>query len=477
MKNIIIILMAFMLVACIGKTRKMTLEGDVNDDVVFVPKGLVMPETVGSGELSPSNGIRYKGTRSVDPANPPVKLELAAAPADKMLDLADFYTGVEYVKLKHPLSADGVGFMDDKELRLISNGRSSVSASFSSGGYAAGNYLIAGDKYGGYHCYDLSGKYIYSLAIPGRLPEKDETNPNRFRVYEAPFKTLQEINVNGDLCMLTIFGEGTSQNMSLEFHDIPSRKAFTRPYTYTGFVPIPYNSETFFSLYTNPLRTGQPFSFSFGIKSGDTLSRFVSHNPVPTSQGSGYSSPDLGSRTYYGGTLYLRQVYNDTVYRVTSPERLVPAYTLDLGVNRINVATDLYGDKEGKLIPGLWLETGKFVYASHTENENTETTRKDGSVKFFHSYYDKTGKKLYRIPAFGTPQDLLLKSGNDNIIPVPAAAARCGDNSLSVFYTKSRLKGIIDGEGFSSLSKVQQDRVNSLYGDLADDELLVMVLK
>ena len=262
----------------------------------------------------------------------------------------------------------------------------------------------------------------------------------------------------------------------LDFHNITEKKtSVSRPYV--GGRPMQINPETFISYQYNVRATApMPFMYSFDAK-GDTLCQFMSYNPIPEQRSGNATNPDAGNFYYFNNILSIRQPYNDTIYRVTSPNELTPAYIFNFGNQKLDITTALYGDKAGKLIPNRWLEADKFAFIVHTENNDVPNNRTNNLVKFFYSYYDKKEGKLYRIPTDVYPSDFIFSNDIKDGMPISTYQIQVYGDKLYSGYTKAQLEDMTKNKSFSSLSSEQQGKVKSWLTDLADGEMLIMILE
>lgn len=477
MKNGLILLIAFLMIACMGKSRKMTLEGDITQDVAFNPQGLVFADKiVNSGDVTPASGVKYKGVRKADPSDPPVVFDFTTSVPEKKFDLSSYCSEVEYIKLGHPMAGEGVGFIGGKDVRIIYPSGSGMQTDFISKVFITGEYIVAGDPYGGYHCYDASGKYVYTLYVPEKLPDYGEHIITVRK--DTTAMELATLSVHNDMALILSAKGWNKRFGELNCHNFKDRSVYVRPYSERGGQPFVYDSAVFITYSYHPVWASPVFISSLDMKTGDTLSVFKNYNPKPlTDQYLYVESPDNSMLGYYNGKLSVRQAYSDTVYRVETPSVLEPAYVMNFGDKRMNIQTDYYGDRSGRLIPVKWLETDKFVYIGYTEGENTEANRQEGKVKFFNCYYDKADKKLYRMPGNEAFDKMLFESSSVNAIPVLADNARYACGKVYTVYSKSKLESVIDSENFARLPKAQQKKLRSLYEDLGSGELLLVVFK
>jgi len=196
--------------------------------------------------------------------------------------------------------------------------------------------------------------------------------------------------------------------------------------------------------------------------------------------------------------LTIRQAFNDTVYRVTSPSRLLPAYILNFGAYRADIQTFFRGNLSDKLLPGTWKESDRYIlFASdkllpgtwkesdryilfaYTQNRDTHTNRREGNVKFFYSYYDKRSRQLYHFSEdTAIPEnETFMQNPVPDALPFIFSYIDVDDNQLRVCYSKKRLEDIINHKDFASLHPEQQNKLKTIQNELEDNEVLIMILE
>ena len=182
---------------------------------------------------------------------------------------------------------------------------------------------------------------------------------------------------------------------------------------------------------------------------------------------------------YYGDLLTLRQSMNDTVYRMVAPNRLVPVYVLNFGSYRTDVQTYLYGNISEKLLPYIWKEADRYILFVYTQNLDTQNNRNAGSVKFFYAYYDKMSRQLYHFSeGTSTPDnEYFISNPVPDAIPFLLSQVDIEGNQLRVCYSKKRLEALINHKEFAALPPEQQQKLQTIYADLDDSEVLFMILQ
>ena len=486
------------IVGCSGP-KKQTLGPEVENTT----KNVVIKASVSLDSIIPNPGVRHKEERIINSSAPPVKLNLVEKMEEKEIKLSDYYSKVKYIKLKHPFAEQGKSFLGNTLSNIrFEEGGNRLGAGINSLVYITPENIIAGDPYFGYHCYDLEGNFIYTIAVMEQFPEyHKERNEIMATVRKSSTMFINKFSVFGDNCLIyTAKGD----NLRLDLHSIKAQKTyFSRPCDIGNSMLI--DPEVFINYHYNVLATEiEPFMNTYEIQ-GDTLCRFYNYNSLAKPINSSYNNPEKGTFYYYNDILTFRQSFNDTIFRIIPPNQLTAAYILDFGINKIaDVHTALTGDKSGKLMPLDWFETEKFIIIIHTEGFDSQNNRRNKSVRFFYSYYDKLNKKLYRIPNNNAPESFFISNDIIDGIPFLFNNVSINNNTIGTFfkigeqyqpisfmlnqslitgsklytgYTKTLLEKIIKLNNFSSLPDIQQKKTQAMYEEMEDGELLVMIIE
>ncbi|MDR2956196.1 MAG: DUF4933 domain-containing protein [Prevotella sp.] len=473
--RLILLIIFFIFLACGGKGKKQGLVEEVKTEEANLATVYEAEEILDT--IIPAPGVKYKEKRSIDPNNPPIRLSLANSnKEDKNLDVADYYTKVKYVKLKHPLPPDKGAFLGDARVRTYSGHSSTSSRGVNSMVYVTKDKIVAGDGYFGYHCYDWDGKFEYTIASMDKLPNyrpKDRTVEINWDEWDDSSRRIGSISFLEDNCIFYVI---QNKKWKSYFHNMKTRKNYLeRPAV--GGEPYLLNPTTVVSyFYSVHDENDRGFLASLDYK-GDMLCFFMNHNPVVKRQNKASPSPDSRFMYYCNDQLTVRQAYNDTIYRVVSEKQLLPVYTMDFGSQKMDGEIALYGDKSEKMVPYTWIETSDFVFVMHTKDYDCPSNRESGAVVFNYTYYDKASKKLYNIPSHKLPEEYLISNSIEGGIPLIGNNIKANGKLLYIGYTKYQLESIINQKDFSSLTQEQQEKIKSLDNDLGDGEMLVMILE
>ena len=424
-------------------------------------------------------GIKYTESRTIDPANPPIVIDIANRKLNiKKFNVSDYYTNTRYVKLKHPKPATEGNFLFDASIitRIGDRGMTSESG-FNSLFKFTDEYIIAGDSYYGIYCYDTEGNFLYTIEA-NDFPKKYNASENSVSVNMSEVKGFSgELFINKNLCLYKILDDNKKRMLCI--YDLSLKEQIsTKPFELSlNFVDV-NSMSTIAGYFYHPLDTTRNFLFTYDIK-GDTLCRFPSYNPIAERKGRNFFSLPLTDIYYYNEQLTIRQSIHDTIFRVVSPNRIVPAYVLNFGTYKVDVRTVLTEEQPEKMRTASWKETDRFILFVYTQGRNAPINRRNGIVKFFYSYFDKKSRQLYHLNegTTATENEILIENPIPNALPFLLSQVNIDNNLLFVCFSKKRLEEIIKNKGFSSLPTEQQNRLKTTQKELDDNEVLIMFLE
>ena len=444
MKSLYYLLLFLLVVSC-GKNKRPGL----SDKELFAQK-----ETTDTIKQSTNNsdtatyvvppGIKFKESRAIDPANPPVVLDIANRKLNiKKFNLGDYYSKVRYVKLKHPMPVTEGNFLFDANYYITMENGSMSGDGLCSQFIFMKDSIIAGDVFFGYYSYDNDGKFLHTI------------------------KTYDFSKVYDDV----------QNKISYNYDDY--KRAMKNGSTNKNNNRFRVNDETMASyVYNRRDTTSNDFLFTFDLK-GDTLCRFRNYNPKydPGKKRLPISWNDPPNIYFYKGIPTVRQSMNDTVYRIIAPNQLTPAYILKLGAYKLDI--DLAEDFSNKFFPDKWEETDKYVLFTYNKDRDFPNNRAKGNVKFFYSYYDKKNHQFYHFSEGTTMPDdqFFMENPLPDGLPFILSYVDISDNQLRVFYSKKRLENIIKNKQFASLSPEIQNKLKTIQNELSESEVIIMILE
>jgi hypothetical protein len=217
---------------------------------------------------------------------------------------------------------------------------------------------------------------------------------------------------------------------------------------------------------------------------GDTLSKFTLKEKLVNYTKSLQRGTDGGTQYEENGSLYIRPAFNDTVFRITPPNRMTPAYILNLGNYKVTKQQGVDPDFNltGKIIPGDWAETKNYIFMTFTKDDyDCPNTRKNKTVKIYHALYSKKTDKLTLIT--GDPYNYspeILENNIDGGVPVwPAFYMVSKNGEIMISLKGQELKDRINSEMFrlSKASEAKKNELKKLASVVSEDEDILMIVK
>ena len=417
----------------------------------------------------PPAGTKYTEIRSIDPVKPPANIEIVANLENKKaFKLSDIASSVKYIYLEQPPD----------------NKFSSISNFLSDEGHIFVNAMQ------GLFCYSAEGKYLYTLCT------------NEFE--ESSLGTLKVsglINnadlLNGRLIFRTrhnSMDEGITDVM-LNVYDVKE-----------------LDSQMLFSAQSGELKNNEPLpkyqrrldpTKDTGLLSQyllmDDLSFFISNSLTGVSisgdtlcKFNDYPQPETFNRVgirpviyRIDGSVMLRNNFNDTIFRVVPPNRLLPTYVLQWGKYKPDINQHAAGsDLDGKLVLRDWIETARYIFMEYTEGRAYPTRWMQGKVNFHWAIFDKTAKTLTHHITSTIPTMREVKMGTmmtsvplpplleNDIEPVGMPFWPSGLNhndEMYMIFSKELIK--------SYIATGQFNKLQAIHDNMPDDSFCLMIVK
>lgn len=274
----------------------------------------------------------------------------------------------------------------------------------------------------------------------------------------------------GDLCMFTTVDKGKT---SLNFHNLSSHKTeYKKIYEVRKALPLNADNKNFINYYYNVEdEANKPFIYSFNLN-GDTLCQFINYNDVPVIKTT-YHNPGPGNIYYYDNQLSIRQVGNDTLFRFVSEKRINPAYIIYAGKYKANMENITKGKNGNKKLPRHLLETKDFLLFSYDKYSSDDYKSNQPHCCFL----DKKTQRLYQAPDKEKTDMIMISNSLQDGIPFLLDQTEFNGKSIYTYYPHNMLKAMIEDPNFKTLPQSQQEKTKSLYSELPEQEILVMILE
>jgi hypothetical protein len=446
-------------------------------------------------------GFRYKEDRSTDGSVPPIKINIAGN-LENFADtkLSDIASDITYIRMA---AVPDTTVPSDLKFRY----------------YLMDKYVVATNLYG-IHLYAKDGRYIRSI-VKNEMTGV-EVSPDEVRFwFDYTMKGGTSITgVKGNSLFYNYSNNITGQKYIMEYDCSSSQ--FSADYKFDPENPDKISGLGNISIDLNhgntippPLRKhqgmfgGNPEAFYYdpGVQildantyivpsyddkkmlvvlnnQGDTLSEFSRKETLVNYTKSLTRGTDGGTQYEENGSLYMRPAFNDTVFRITPPNRMTPVYVLNLGAYKVTKQQGVDPDFKltGKIIPGDWAETRNHIFMTFTKDDyDCPNTRKNKTVKIYHAIYTKQTRQLSIIK--GDPYNYspeILENNIDGGVPVWPAFYMIGKNGEILISLKGKdLKERIKSEQYKSsrAPALKKNALKQMADSVSDSEDILMIIK
>jgi hypothetical protein len=437
-----------------------------------------------------SGGFRFKENRSVDPAHPPLIIDIAGSLNNvKEFKLSDVASQIRYVRMETATDSTFPRVMKFKYYIFLNN-------------------IIATNP-GGILLYSKDGRFISTIVknkTTGITVDSEwmrvmgvntfigggtsvwTNGDSLYYVYRNSI-TGQEYLMKYDLSNVQI---GSSKRYDPENPDQiigqgeiilnmnPSKKKAVWKYKLSpelvswGF-PISYIYQsvgTFFlnkNIYAKELERSDEIAVINNY--GDTLNKFTRFE-----DGTNLRFQNQEKQFLWNGR-------NDTIFQVKAANCLVPAYVFKLEQYKyFPKEGEMYPDFTGKIVPRGWAENTNFIFLTiDKDGFDSPNSRKSKKVKILHALFTKQNHQLYIIK--GDPFDYspeILENNLDGGIPVWPSSYMIGYNGEMLISLKGKeLKDRVKSEQFkvSNAPEAKKRELEKLAQVVSDNEDILMIVK
>lgn len=427
-------------------------------------------------------GFRFHEDRSVDPMNPPKHLDILGTQENtRNFKLSDVASSIKYIKLETP--SDSTLFWTHPKL-----GRRSFDI------FSDDNHIFVQGLFG-LAQFDMNGKYQ-------KLIWKNETGSKGLSWKSTEFygiTNFDQSSIFKDNLYLR-FTDGKNRQVQIVKKEIQNELVLNNP--------VAKQEGQRDTLIANKLLTlrekyiSRRYPKVFGISedswvgvhdkwysantgdifvlfnnSGDTLCTFSSSNKVDN-----FSKTLVRAASpftyYYNDQLTFLEQYSDTIFRLIPPNRFVPIYIVDFGINKVGFLEGLYPDSDlsQKLMLHSINETRRYLFIRYTKNSVSPRNLKSKSVTFYNAIFNKNEGKLYHFPKHSAEPKNLINDIDGGISFWPEFITPEG--KMLMMVSGRMMKEYVNSNDFASntMSEEQRQKQIGMANALVDsDKLVVMV--
>ena len=450
--------------------------------------------------------FRFKEDRTIDKAHLPILLDIAGN-LDHVRDfsLSDVATKITYIRLqkvpdtgfsrimkyKYYLTDNAIVAINPSGILLYSReGRfiATVVKNQFTGIQITPEYMsVTGDNTfigGGTSVWGTGSKLYYkyrnSLTSQSYIMEYDASHPQINLTPRFDPEKPRQIMGQGKAVFDLNYGnkdkprKGTSNYMWMMSSDFI--------YHRLGTMMLDHN--TYAQLCGNPAEIGGKYMMAIFNQRGDTLTTFTQFEKLNGFTKSVIRGTDGGSQYEINGRFFIRNAFNDTVFCILPPNRLVPVYVLRLGSYKLSKkeGSDPGFDLKGKIIPETWADTKDYIFITFSRDSyNCKNTREKKQLKEYYAIYFKQTRDLYIVKGNPTNyQEDILKNDLDGGLPVWPSSCMLGKKGeILVSLRGKELKDRVKSEQFqrSTATAGKKNELVKFAQSLSDDEDILMIVQ
>jgi len=433
--------------------------------------------------------FRKKEVRKIDPDNPPIRIDIPGLQSNtREFKLSDIASSIRYVKLQTPpdtaLLYDHFFYRPDLDSKIRSDGEQIIFE----GLFGLTRFNMQGEyqetiwknetgiKFLGSSSVAFGGADFFGVTFS--TPVSLSNGNLYFTFHDGPAGISHVMKYNS----------GTNKILSSKPQSeipgpgiIPGETLLTTKKNYQErFEWIYGTSPDTWAGVNNKFNAGTTGSLMVTYNNnGDTLCQFTDFERIENFSFTTWrKSVDLTSY-YFNGLLTIKQEYNDTLFRLIPPDRLLPIYIIDFGKYKLNFKDGLNPnfDLSAKLMLNSLSETNDYLFIRYTQNNDGLNNRKKNSVKFYNALFNKKESKLYNLPGFTlTPEG--LENDLDGGMPFwPEFITPQGE--MMKLVSGSVIKDYVNSAEFkkAKISAENRQKQISMASGLKPTDMIVIVVK
>ena len=331
-------------------------------------------------------GIKYTESRAVDPANPPIVIDIEKAlqRGAENISLSSIGKSVKYIKVTIPKDMHFFDFMIRDDTLFVWGSISGTNVQCILPFTLDGKFMN--------FVWEVTPKGITKknhpdieeeVLLPPEPKTEAKTNnrpppppsfsgaPNRSQGEEIIYSDQVKFDFAGKNVQYTITRYQDFKNPEYEKHvyssingELKATRYNKREESYNNTYFMPSIGWIYVYRTLDLWFKKSPWNLITFSTRGDTLCRFENYNKVtPTNLSAGYSKESITSY-FYNDLLTFRTDYADTIFRLAAPNKIIPAYAINSGKYKLYAVEGLRGQIENKVYIENIRETQDFLFIS-----------------------------------------------------------------------------------------------------------------
>jgi hypothetical protein len=496
MKNIFNLLLLFSILLSVPSCRQNRLKTNekvlANEILMQEKKKIESEKAAGEKEAESKNtfsgNLRKKEIRAVDPERPPVSIDIPGTRDNiREFKLSDIASSVRYIKLQTP--PDTLLLYDHFFYRpeLMSTIRSDREQIIFQGLFGLTRFNMQGEYQETIWKNEtgiemgIRGTGIEVNAFYGVMPNIPVSLSDGNMYYsftDGPAKTAKVFK----------YKPASNKNLSVESPgeisgpgkipgDVVYNTKLSFQNRFDGIIGIDSDKWVGINQKWNSGKSGSLLVTFNDL--GDTLCKFTDYESIVNFSYPNYRRPiDLASYTY-NGLLTVKQEYNDTVFRLIGPNRLLPVYNIDFGEFKVNFMDGLNPDFDlsGKYMLNSLQETNNFLLIRYTQNNDSPNNLRKKAVKFYNVLFDKKEGKIYHSPGFTLNPEGLINDLDGGLPFWPDFITPQGE--MMKLVSGKVIKDYISSAGFKNaiIPDEKMQKLISMASGLRATDMIIMIVK
>jgi hypothetical protein len=493
--KITLLLLLFLLLITLScrHNRLKTKEKELAKEILIREKENVEAERIAREkefEMKKSfqGSLRKKEIRSVDPQSPPIPIDIPGTQNNiRKFKLSDVGSSIRYVKLQTPpdtlLLYDHFYYRPDLESIIRSDGEQIIFQ----GLFGLTRFNMQGEYQETIWKNETGIRLIGKVVMFGgkdffgvmpHIPVSLLNGSLYFNFHDGP-------SGNGQVMK---YKPGTQKSLSAKSQtEIPGQSSIPGD---TLFNKNQFSEERF--RYTSGIgpdtwagvnnewnsgRTGTLIVTFNGT--GDTICQFSDYDRIINFTASQTRrAVELVSYSF-NGQLTIKPEYNDTVFRLIPPDRLLPVYKVDFGKFKVSYMDGLNAniDLSDKYILNSLHETNDFLLLRYTRNNDSPNNRKKNAVKFYNTFYDKKEGKIFHQPGFTLVPEGLVNDLDGGMPFWPDFVTPGGD--MMKLVSGKVMKDYVNSSAFkgASISSERRQKLTLMASGLKPTDMIIIIVK